>query len=162
MEATSRAALRREGFAAAQQRHVQTVAARYKGQSFELEIKWKPGAALTSIFHRAHLARYGYAQEANIVEIVSARLRSIGIVEKLKKERLGHGTTGNKIVTPHGRAPVHFNDGRVRAALYIREELPVGARLCSPCIVTEYSSTTLIPSSARAGIDQQGNLIIQP
>src|SRR5205085_10946214 len=38
LERQARTALRREGFSAAKQRHERSVAARYKGQSFELEI----------------------------------------------------------------------------------------------------------------------------
>ena len=38
--------------------------------------------------------------------------------------------------------------GKVRAAVYRRDELTAGMQLRSPCIVTEYSSTTLIPSGA--------------
>jgi N-methylhydantoinase A len=46
-------------------------------------------------------------------------------------------------------------------AVYRREELPAGARLKSPCVVTEYSSTTLVPAGARACVDRLGNLIIE-
>ncbi|HKP72807.1 MAG TPA: hydantoinase/oxoprolinase family protein, partial [Pyrinomonadaceae bacterium] len=86
MERAARATLKREGFTGAQQRHERSVAARYKGQSFELEIKWKSTNALAAAFHRAHLARYGYAEERAAVEIVSARLRSRGLVEKIRAE----------------------------------------------------------------------------
>ena len=68
------------------QKHERSLALRYKGQSFELEIK-QTGANLAASFHRAHRERYGYAQESNIVEIVSARVRSTGIVEKLAQRR---------------------------------------------------------------------------
>ena len=162
MEHTARAALRREGFGEARQRHERTLAARYKGQSFELEIKWTPGVNLVAAFHRAHRARYGYAQEANRVEIVSARLRSTGIVERLKLRRAGRAARKGVIAPPHDYAPVHFADAARRAAIYRRDELPRGARLRSPCIVTEYSSTTLIPPAARASVDIYGNLIIEP
>ena len=46
-------------------------------------------------------------------------------------------------------------------AVYRREELPAGARLQSPCVVTEYSSTTLVPAGTRASADKLGNLIIE-
>ena len=55
---------------------------RYKGQSFELQIKRGAGDLMAD-FHRAHRARYGYAQEENEIEIVSARVRSSGLVEKI-------------------------------------------------------------------------------
>jgi N-methylhydantoinase A len=45
--------------------------------------------------------------------------------------------------------------------LYKRNELLAGAKLQTPCIVTEYSATTLIPSDAHARVDQFGNLLIE-
>src|SRR5207249_1841089 len=74
MQRKARATLRREGFGDKKQHHERSVAARYKGQSFELQLK-RAGDDIGASFHRAHRARYGYAQENNVVEIVSARLR---------------------------------------------------------------------------------------
>jgi N-methylhydantoinase A len=158
MERATRSALRREGFADARQRHERSLAVRYKGQSFELEIKQTTGD-IAAAFHRAHQARYGYAQKTNIVEIVGARLRSIGVVEKLRQTRV---PAPRKVESARPRDQIKtFLDGRqVRAGLYRRDELPAGAKLRVPCIVTEYSSTTLIPHGAKASVDIYGNLII--
>jgi N-methylhydantoinase A len=189
MEHEGRAILKREGFDAGAQRHERTLAARYKGQSFELEIKWTPDEnspqrpahdskrragsskqpaksikqhALTAQFHRAHESRYGYAQTSNSVEIVSARVRSVGLVEKLAEE-VSTRARGRKHAQPKASAPVCLTDGRVRhVAVYARVELPRGARLQTPCVVTEYSSTTLIPAGAHASLDARGNLLIEP
>ena len=86
LELSATAALRREGFPTAKQRHERSLALRYKGQSFELEIKRTSGN-IAAEFHRAHQERYGYAQQTNIVEVVSARVRSSGVVEKLAERR---------------------------------------------------------------------------
>jgi N-methylhydantoinase A len=163
LERTARAALKREGFAdeRRQQRHERSVSARYKGQSFELEIGYKSRQALAAAFHRAHLARYGYALEESAVEIVSARLRSRGLVEQLKPERIAQGRRNFK-PAPKSDASVYFKARPARVAVYAREELRAGAQLHTPCIVTEYSSTTLVPGSARAArIDEHGNLVIE-
>jgi len=162
MEREAREALRLEGFNGARQRHERLLAVRYQGQSFELEIKWSAGGHLAEAFHRAHLGRYGYAQARNSVEIVSARLRSIGVVEKTMARRARLSSRKKITVEPRSHAKVHFADGPSRAAIYSREELPPGAHLRAPCIVTEYSATTLIPKGARAFVDEHGNLIIEP
>ncbi|HEX8474212.1 MAG TPA: hydantoinase/oxoprolinase family protein [Pyrinomonadaceae bacterium] len=184
MEREARAALRREGFQETQQRIERTVAARYKGQSFELEIGWAAGrgfngefdgedgvktsgrtrlAALVDSFHDAHRQRYGYAEEASAVEIVSARVRAVGVVEKLKAERPSRVRRDAGAVAASRRAKVYLTDGRSRViGVYARDALEAGARLRSPCIVSEYSSTTLVPAGARAHIDRHGNLIIEP
>jgi len=161
MERAARAALGREGFSAERQRHVRSVAARYQGQSFELEIEWKANRSLVAAFRDAHRTRYGYALEDNDVEIVSVRLRSRGLVEKIKPEKL-EGTASRRVAAPHSRAAVYFETKPEQIAVYSRDELMPGARLRTPCIVTEYSSTTLIPKEARAAhLDRQGNLIIE-
>jgi len=159
METLARATLRREGFAESKQRHERSLAVRYKGQSFEIEIKRTAGN-VASAFHLAHHARYGYAQEKNIVEIVSARVRSIGVVEKSKarRSRVSGGTSFTK---PHGFADSYFARKRIRAAVYRREELLAGVHLRVPCIVIEYSATTLIPEGVKVGIDGHRNLIVQ-
>jgi N-methylhydantoinase A len=162
MEREASASLRLEGFAQARQRHERSLAVRYEGQSFELEIKWTRGGHIAEAFHRAHLARYGYAQEANKVEIVSSRLRSIGVVEKLRTERARPSSRKARIAQPREFATVYFTDGQDRAGIYERNEIEPGARLRTPCVVREYSATTLVPPGARAVVDEHGNLIIEP
>ena len=102
METLARATLRREGFAESKQRHERSLAVRYQGQSFEIEIKQTSGN-IAGAFHRAHHARYGYAQEKNVVEIVSARVRSIGVVEKSKARR-SRVSGGKSFAKPHSFA----------------------------------------------------------
>jgi len=158
LERDAAAALRAEGFATSQQRHERSLGLRYKGQSFELTIK-QSGKGIAADFHRAHRERYGYSQESNIVEIVNARLRSTGLVEKVaerktRADKRGRGEKASRVVKA-------FIDGKeLRVQVYQRSELPAGARLRAPCIVTEYSATTLIPPGARAKVDEYGNLIL--
>ncbi len=159
MEMQARATLRHEGFSESKQRNERSLAVRYQGQSFEIEIKQTSGN-IAGAFHRAHHARYGYAQEQNVVEIVSARVRSIGVVEKSKARR-SRVSGGRSFAKPHGLAESYFERKRTRAAVYRREELPAGARLRVPCIVVEYSATTLIPGRIKATVDRFGNLLIE-
>ena len=159
LEKGARAILRDEGFPEKKQRHERSLAARYKGQSFELQIKTTSGN-IAAAFHRAHKARYGYAQEKNVVEIVSARVRSTGVVRspRVSKGALPHGRASAK---PHDSIETYFDGKKNRAAVYRRAELPPGTRLRTPCIVTEYSATTLIPEKTSAMVDAYANLVIQ-
>lgn len=134
--------LRGEGFEKAKQRHERSFAMRYQGQSFELEVKQTTGDVARA-FHQAHRERYGYAKENSEIEIVSARLRSVGLVEKLAQRKISASRKRSKA-----------------AAVYRRDELRAGEKLKTPCIVTEYSATTLIPKGASARVDEYGNLII--
>jgi N-methylhydantoinase A len=159
MERTATRALRQEGFPIIKQRHERSLALRYKGQSFELEIK-KTNGNIAAEFHRAHQERYGYAQQSNVVEIVSARVRSSGLVEKLSPRRV-NASRSKQFSKPAKHVDAYLNGKQSGVAVYQRDDLPAGARLRTPCIVTEYSSTTLIPTGARGEVDDYGNLIIQ-
>ena len=128
---------------------------RYRGQSFELEVR-KTEGDLAAEFHRVHRERYGYAQEQSEIEIVSARLRSLGMVEKLPLTKIKSGKT-----KPHGQVSMYLQGRKTTAALYRREELLANVKLKTPCIVTEYSATTLIPDSAKARVDVYGNVLIE-
>jgi N-methylhydantoinase A len=161
MEREARAALKHEGFNREQQQHEKILAVRYLGQSFELEIPFSPDKSVADEFHLAHQARYGYAQQANTVEIVSARLRSTGLVNQSKMKKRLHQTRAGKFAKAQRKAAVYFANGRAQTAVYARDELAPGARLETPCIVTEYSATTLIPHDAKAVIDNEGHLVIE-
>lgn len=158
MERTAADVLRREGFPATKQKHQRSLALRYKGQSFELEIKRTTGN-ITAHFHRAHRERYGYEQPESIVEVVSARVRSAGVVEKLDMKR--GGVSRKQFAKPAKHVTAYLDGKQSNAGIYDRSELRPGMKLRAPAIVTEYSSTTLIPAGARAEVDASGNLIIQ-
>ena len=156
MEREAAAVLRREGFPASKQRHERALAMRYRGQSFELLIT-KTNGNVAAAFHRAHRERYGYAQEQSEIEIVSARLRSIGMVDKLSMRKI----PAARSVVKRPDSVVAYLDGRkTTVAVYKRDELRGGIKLKTPCIVTEYSATTLIPADATARVDQFGNILI--
>jgi N-methylhydantoinase A len=155
MEKDAAALLRSEGFIRSRQRHERSLAMRYRGQSFELEVR-KTTGDLAAEFHRVHRERYGYAQEQSEIEIVSARLRSFGVVEKLPQRKIAAEKT-----KPHGEVSVYLEGRKLSAALYRRDDLSAEAKLRTPCILTEYSATTLIPGSSKARVDDYGNVLIE-
>ena len=154
MEKEATNVLRAEGFSRSRQRHERSLAMRYRGQSFELEVRNTTGD-LAAAFNHAHRERYGYAQEHSEIEIVSARLRSFGLVDKLPQEKLSRGKA-----KPATRVMAHLDGRKTEVNLYKRDALPAGAKLQTPCIVSEYSATTLIPSDCKAHVDEFGNLLI--
>ena len=156
MEREAAAVLRREGFPASKQRHERALAMRYRGQSFELLIT-KTNGNIAAAFHRAHRERYGYAQEQSEIEIVSARLRSIGMVDRLSMRKV---PAARGVVKRHDSVVAYLDGRKTTVAVYKRDELRGGIKLKTPCIVTEYSATTLIPADATARVDQFGNILI--
>jgi len=157
MEREAAVVLRAEGFSVTRQRHERALAMRYRGQSFELEIRNITGD-LGAEFHRVHRERYGYAQDQSEIEIVSARLRSFGLVEKLAAEKIAR--TGQR-TRKQVQVSTYLDGKKSQVALYKRNELFAGAKLQTPCIVIEYSGTTLIPAGSKARVDDFGNLLIE-
>lgn len=157
LERSARAKLNEEGFASSRQRHERSVAMRYQGQSFELEIKAASGELVAS-FHRAHETRYGYSQKENAIEIVSVRLRSSGLVDQRREKVRNTSPRAAKAVSsPYA----YFEGKRSRVHVYEREQLSAGMKLRAPCIVKEYSATTLVPAGVQAHVDGFGNIIIE-
>jgi N-methylhydantoinase A len=158
MERDAQRILRAEGFDISKQRHERSLGMRYRGQSFELEVGYSSGS-LAEKFHQAHRERYGYAQEGSAVEIVSARLRSLGLVNPLRQQKSSKGQT--RTVEPDYKTMAYLSGRRLRVGVYRREELKALTKLRTPCIVTEYSATTLIPADTDAVLDQVGNVILR-
>jgi N-methylhydantoinase A len=148
--------LKTEGFTAERAKLIRSAAVRYVGQSFEIEVPCTK--RLEASFHAAHRERYGYADRSRATEIVSLRLRGIGVTNKLKLNR----AASLKTHTAEARlsAKVFFDERPLRVPVYKRAQLQPGASFNGPAIISEYSSTTLIPSGWRVEIDPWRNLVI--
>jgi N-methylhydantoinase A len=148
--------LKHEGFEKERTKLARSVAMRYVGQSFEIDIAWSD--RFEAKFHVAHRARYGYADSSRPTEIVSLRLRAAGITQKpaIKRERPGKT---DRVESQH-IARVYWAARATRVPVYARETLSAGSRLAGPAIITEYSSTTLIPPRFRVEVDPWLNLVI--
>lgn len=161
MEKQAKADLRAEGFAPEQTSLNRLLAMRYRGQSFELEISLNDNVESDAVarFHQAHRARYGHADEHKSVEIVSVRLRATGITDKPQLQR--EKTFRRHKAKPQRDTLVWLGEKRRKVAVFDRAELLPGATISAPAIITEYGSTTLIPSGWRATVDGWHNLILE-
>jgi N-methylhydantoinase A len=148
--------LRAESFTTSQMKLIRLLAMRYRGQSFELEIA-ATGDVITA-FHRAHRERYGHADPNRAVEIVSLRLRGIGVTQKPVLKSASH--LKQIKARPRRFSPVWLEEKRTRVAVYDRAELVAGTVIQAPAIVIEYGSTTLVPPGWRAQIDRRYNLVL--
>jgi N-methylhydantoinase A len=150
--------LRREGFERDRVKLMRSIAMRYTGQSFEIDVPWE--TRFVARFHDAHQERYGYKDSSRATEIVSIRLRASGLTQKPRIKRQPVGKSVRPSATRSER--VYMNDGAARIPVYSRSRLTAGTRLKGPAIITEYSSTTLIPWNFRIEVDPWLNLVIEP
>ncbi len=156
LERQARRDLKSEGFSTSQTKLIRSLALRYRGQSFELEIE--AGDDAVARFHQSHRERYGHADEKRAVEIVSVRLRGVGLAEKPK---LKHATRFAKYnAKPQRTGLVWLGEKRRQIPVYDRAELRPGARIKGPAIIVEYGSTTLVPAGWKAAVDGWQNLAL--
>jgi N-methylhydantoinase A len=159
LQQTAQRELRAEGFARAQIRCQKSLTVRYRGQSFELEVAFE-GQLRESItlFHQTHHERYGHSDSVAPLEIVSVRLRGIGLTQKTE---LPPQRKQARAPQPNAAAMVRFARQAQRLSVYERESLPVGGVLAAPALIVEYGSTTLLPPGWRAQVDARKNLLLQ-
>jgi N-methylhydantoinase A len=156
LERQAKSDLRSEGFTPEQIELMRALAMRYRGQSFELEIPADEDAV--DQFHQAHRERYGHADELKTVEVVSVRLRAVGVTDKPQLSR--EKNIRRFKAKPQREALVWLGDKRRKVGVYDRAELLPGATITTPAIVVEYGSTTLIPMGWRAKVDAWHNLLL--
>jgi N-methylhydantoinase A len=147
--------LKREGFAANRIKLSRSVAMRYVGQSFEIDVAWSK--RFESRFHAAHRERYGYSDSERATEIVSLRVRATGVTDK---PRLSRSSSKQRKIAPRHTAEVYLSESAERVPVYARDDFDANLKLRGPAIITEYSSTTLIPAGRAVVVDEWLNLIV--
>ena len=158
-----------EGIAPADRRTVRTADMRYHGQNYELGVAVPDGPVtaetmrtLAGRFAEAHRQRYGFADEAAPVQLVTLRLEATGMVRKAElpayPEEAPDATRAMA-----GRRPVWLPEARdfVTTPIYDRARLRPGNRFGGPAIVEQMDATTLVPPGMSARVDRWLNLILE-
>jgi N-methylhydantoinase A len=160
LEAEAHAAFRAEGLKPVLKRFAEM---RYRGQGFELRVPWgtdRANANTVHRFHALHQKRYGYADAARAVEIVTLRVIATArtVAPRARTEKPKRGDSSHAKIAAHRV----YEDGRWRRATLInRAKLRPGDRVAGPAVVTELSATTFMPSSWSATVDMHSNLILR-
>jgi N-methylhydantoinase A len=165
-----------EGFGGKDLRISRSVAVRYTGQSFEIDVPWTE--RFERDFHDSHKVRYGYADLERATEIVGIRIRSTGITHKPTLRRFRPLRSASPPRPSHHFAAImpaaarkaapnrsikqtSTRVGQSRTPVYDRERLSPGAMVNGPAIFTEYSSTTLVPGGWTATVDPWLNIVLE-
>jgi N-methylhydantoinase A len=157
----------RESAVAGEVMLVRTADARYVGQGYELTVAVPGGlldaGALERLrqgFDEVYAARYGYAQPAEPVEVVTWKLSAIGGSPRLALAKAA-SEPGD---SPHkARRRAYFPEARgyVDCPVYDRYRFWAGLELAGPAIVEERESTTVLPPGVRAAVDEYANLVVE-
>jgi N-methylhydantoinase A len=121
---------------------------RYAGQSYELTIPWNAS------FHEAHERAYGYSDAKRATEIVTLRVRATVRVEK------------PSLLMPAVRKKEHSTrriwlQSRWREITAVPRESLGTHPTKGPALITDYGSTTLVPSGWSMRQDRAGSLILR-
>jgi N-methylhydantoinase A len=128
---------------------------RYRGQSYELEIKLGPH--FIDNFHEAHRRMFGHAAAHAAVEVVNLRLRAHASGTRISPPRLA-GRANPGVLS---RTQVLVNGSCRAVPVYERDAIGAGVRLGGPAVVVELSSTAYISPEFVLRCDDYGNLHLE-
>jgi N-methylhydantoinase A len=129
---------------------------RYRGQSYEIEVRLTPRFAAE--FHAAHRRTFGHAAPEAAVEVVNLRLRATAPGAVAAPERLARS---RQRPSPARRVQV-VAGGRTRAvAVYARDAIGAGDEIRGPAIVVELSATAYVAPEFTLRADGFGNLHLE-
>jgi N-methylhydantoinase A len=164
METQARADLVQDGFGDQQIRIERALDMRYAGQGYEMSIACgrldtDALANLRRSFDEQHKNMFGHMAPEEPVEVVSYRVRGIGLVPAVSLPKF---TRTGKTLSDALRETrkVRFDGATVDCPVYQRESLDVGLTLTGPAILDQFDCTTVICPGQAARVDEWKNLIV--
>ncbi len=165
LEQEARTELRAEGFGDDAIRIEPSLDLRYAGQGYEITLPcpYPLGAGdlakVRSSFDDVHKDMFGHTAPDEPVEIVSWRLRGVGVVPPVEIPRF----------EPEGRQlsdalretrKARFDGATMDCPVYQRERLDVGASFYGPAVIDQLDCTTIVFPGQYAQVDEYRNIII--
>jgi N-methylhydantoinase A len=154
--------LRSDGFADDRIRIERALDLRYAGQGYEIAVPCPSSADLQELrlaFDRQHKAMFGHMAPDESVEIVSYRVRGIGLVPPVELPRFKRAGSTLADAKRETRR-VRFDGVDVDCPVYQRERLDVGLSFAGPAILDQFDCTTVICPGQVARVDEWKNLIV--
>jgi N-methylhydantoinase A len=165
--AQARDELREDGFGEDRIKVQRALDMRYAGQGYEmtLDIAEAPLTAsdLTALRHAfdaEHKAMFGHNAPEEPVEIVSYRVRGIGLVPAVEMPRFA--PTGASLDAARRETRrVRFEGVETDCPVYQREKIDVGTTVAGPAILDQFDATTVLCPGQVALVDEYKNLIVR-
>src|SRR5229473_292803 len=156
MVTRARAELVKEGAAPSKIRHELWADMRYRGQSYEIEVRLVP--RFVTDFHAAHHRTFGHSAPDAAVEVVNLRLRAEASGPMVVPKRLPRVS---RKPLPASRANVIVGGAQRTVPVYARDAIGPGARLAGPMVITELSATAYVSPEFTLRCDDFGNLHLE-
>jgi N-methylhydantoinase A len=161
-------ALAADGFDAGHRTFIPTAEVRYRGQEHTVNVPL-PSMNLTSAhiptliegFNALHQQKYGHSMHEDPIEIVTLRLRAVGLLPRPdlpKLERRGP----NLEQARKGTRNVYVRSEQAHLTYDVFDRMKLGVNDCAkgPAIVEEPSSTTMVHDGDTLTVGEYGELII--
>jgi len=154
-----------EGFSSDQITLTATLAMRYQGQAFEIDVPL-PAHALTEEslvaldldFHQRHTKLYGYSNPHRATEAVQLRLRATGRTAKPSLP-VAHEIKSQPLPAPDATRETIFAGESLATPIFHRNRLAPGMSGIGPTIIVTGESTNVIPPRWSWHIDSAGTLV---
>jgi N-methylhydantoinase A len=158
--------LRVDGFTADKVNIQRSLDMRYAGQGYEITIPCEPETmtaeglkALRKSFDEVHKGMFGHSAPEEPVEIVSYRVRGVGLVPPVEMPRFKPtGATLKEALRE--TLKVRFDGKLVECPIYQREKLDVGLTFTGPAVLDQFDCTTVILPGQTVRVDEWKNLIV--
>ena len=141
-----------------------TVGARYYGQNYELSLPIDLSKSddmlvtnITSEFHKAHEANYGFASTSEPIQVVNVAIKAIG---DLDVPTLPKAIISDEVKPKYFRSTLFELGSRHNTPVYKRSDLVAEQSIKGPAIVEQMDTTILIFPNDVGHVDAWGNLII--
>lgn len=133
----------------------------YVGQSFELNVVFPDAPlsaeALRTWFHDRYALVYGFADRANPVRILEARVQIVGVTRKPDFGGLRPFAAGAD--RPASSRPIYEHGKAGEASVIQRASLKPGDGFRGPAVVEQYDTTVYVPEGFAVGVDRWFNLV---
>jgi N-methylhydantoinase A/oxoprolinase/acetone carboxylase beta subunit len=151
-----------EGFTRSEMTFEASLAMRYRGQAFEIDVPYARETSLEFLagrFHDLHQLRYGYANPQRATEAVQLRLRAIG--RTVKPQLSVSPNAPATAAEPHEMRETIFSGHPRSTPVFRRAELTPGAFGSGAAVIVSGESTTVVPPGWHWQIDEASTLIAQ-
>ncbi|MGD1015872.1 MAG: hydantoinase B/oxoprolinase family protein [Roseiarcus sp.] len=132
---------------------------RYAGSDTALEVEWRSLRAMRRAFEAEHKARFGFVDRAKALVVEAVNVEATGgaarFVERARPVR--------SLAAPSPeRAAKFFSNGAWRdAKVFVREKIPLGARITGPALIIEPHQTIVVEQGWRAEITAKNHVVLR-
>jgi len=158
--------LRSDGFAPEHIRIERSLDMRYAGQGYEIAVPCTAEPLRVSElkelrigFDQQHQSMFGHMAPEEPVEIVSYRVRGVGLVPPVEPPKFARSSAALKDAR-RGTRRARFDGAEFDCPIYQREQLDVGSTFAGPAILDQLDCTTVVRPGQAARVDEWKSLIV--